>query len=888
MKKTSISFHEDGSYTIPNINQFSNLYFPLFNYHGMKSAITPTLHGDIKIDQNHFGMIPASQEDLKNPLNARNIFFKVDGDTWNVTGLTPYQKFHQDDVTLENGLLYQKIVRTNPRFQVQITSFVPTNDRFLELHKVIFTNRSESNLEVKTVIGIPIFGRSADNLRDHRHVTSLLNRIHITQNGIINMPSLSFDERGHQENSYAYGVFAKSSKHQKVSQYWPLLYEFIGEGKDLFFPDVVSEDRINSYHVGDVLEGYEAMGGLEFAKVLLPKNESLELIVAFEIHSELRALLEYQESLTNLCFDTLLAENKIFWKKDLLTTDFMIGDFEMSGWLRQVGIQPLVRRIYGNSFLPHHDYGRGGRGWRDLWQDSLELVLKNPTEVRDNIISYFKGVRIDGTNATIIGSKKGEFKADRNHIVRVWSDHGAWPFVTTDFYMNRTGNISILREKQGYFKDKFTHYTKQIDTSFDELSTNDLLTIDNKVYTGSILEHLLVENLTAYYNVGEHGNIRIEDADWNDGFDMASIRGETVAFTHLYIGNLKKLIQVLELFLTQGIYEWTFFEEFRHLIDDEDVIAITPEHKRAKLNRYFDSVTTKITGNQIHLSAKELILDLRNKYLRMEKHLNQFEWVTSKDGRFGSFNGYYDNFGERVESLDNPVRMTLTGQVFPLMAHNASHSQIDFIVKTAKAFLYSDSVKTYRLNTLFGENKMNLGRFMGFAYGHKENGAFFSHMTIMYAYSLIDNGFVFEGEQIIDDLKDYLLNINQSKILPGIPEYIDPEGRGMYHFLTGSASWVIITVVEQMFGVKSRYGELIIQPQLQKHHFRDGMAKINVLFHGKLLKVTYLNPKNLNYGQYSILSASLNAFALNHESNRVIIELSQVNEDGEIIIHLGE
>lgn len=888
MIKTSISFHEDGSYTIPNINQFSNLYFPLFNYYGMKSAITPTLHGDIKIDQNHFGMIPVSQEDLKNPLNARNIFFKVDGDTWNVTGLTPFQKFNADEVTLENGLLYQKIIRKNPRFQVEITSFVPTNERFLELHKVIFTNLTNSELSVKTVIGIPIFGRSADNLRDHRHVTSLLNRIHITNNGIINLPSLSFDERGHQENSYAYGVFAKSSKHTKVSQYWPLLHEFIGEGKDLFFPDVVSQDMTNNYRIGDVLEGFEAMGGLEFSSVKLKSNDSIELIVAFEIHSDMRALLEYQESLTDLCFETLLSENKLFWKKDLLTTDFTIGPIEMSGWLRQVGIQPLVRRIYGNSFLPHHDYGRGGRGWRDLWQDSLELVLKNPTAVRENIISYFKGVRIDGTNATIIGSKKGEFKADRNHIVRVWSDHGAWPFVTTDFYLNRTGDISILREKQGYFKDKFSHYTKKIDSSFNEFSSNDLCTIDNKVYMGSILEHLLVENLTAYYNVGEHGNIRIEDADWNDGFDMASLRGETVAFTHLYIGNLKKLISVLELFLNQGIYEWTFFEELKYLLDDEDYIATTPEQKHEKLNLYFDSVQSKITGKLIHLSAKELILDLRNKYLRMEKHLCEYEWITSKDGRYGCFNGYYDNHGQRVECLDDPVKMTLTGQVFPIMAHNATNHQIQDIIRTSKAFLYSDTVKTYRLNTMFGENKMDLGRFMGFAFGHKENGAFFSHMTIMYAYSLMDNGFIVQGEKIIDDLIEYLLNINQSKILPGIPEYIDPEGRGMYHFLTGSASWVILTVVEQMFGIKAKYGDLIIQPQLQKHHFRDGIAKMNVLFHGSLLQVTYRNPLMLDYNEYSIKRVTLNASVLIHEPKRVIIGMSQVHMNGEIIIDLGE
>lgn len=98
----------------------------------------------------------------------------------------------------------------------------------------------------------------------------------------------------------------------------------------------------------------------------------------------------------------------------------------------------MLRRIYGCSFLPHHDYGRGGRGWRDLWQDCLALLLLNPDGVRKMIVDNICGVRLDGTNATIIGSRQGEFLADRNHIVRVWMDHGVWPYLTIDLYIRQT------------------------------------------------------------------------------------------------------------------------------------------------------------------------------------------------------------------------------------------------------------------------------------------------------------------------------------------------------------------------------------------------------------------------------------------------------------------
>ncbi|MBU1144681.1 MAG: cellobiose phosphorylase [Firmicutes bacterium] len=890
MNKTKTNFHDDGSYTIQNIDDYSYLYFPLFNYFGMKSAITPTLHGDFKIDQNHFGMIPVSQDDLKNPLNARNIFFRVDNQLWNITGLTPNQKMEKDIVTLENGLLYQTIERENSKFKVKVTSFVPTINKWMELHKITFENISQKSLKVKTVMGTPIYGRSADNLRDHRQVTSLLNRIQINQNGIINHPSLSFDERGHQENGMAYGVFAMSSKHKEVSKYWPILQEFIGEGADLFYPDVPMKNLDNHYKIGDILSGYEAIGGLEFSEITLSPNEKLDFLLYFEMEKNLDTFAQNQEEyFTFARFDSLLEQNKLFWQNDLKTSDFHIGSQAMSCWLRQVGLQPLARRIYGNSYLPHHDYGRGGRGWRDLWQDSLELILKNPTDVRENIISYLKGVRIDGTNATIIGSNKGEFLADRNHIVRVWSDHGAWPFMTTNLYIQRTGDLDLLFEKEGYFKDKFSFYTRQVDTDYQEADGHDLLTRKNIPYKGTVLEHILIENLTAFFNVGKHGNIRIEDGDWNDGFDMASKNGETVAFTFLYTGNLTKIIVILDKLREKGIQKIELLEEILLLLDtiDSPISYDNPIEKQKRLFQYFSLIKNKVSGTTVLVDIDKLILDLEKKYLFMKQHLNENEWLSSPNKETGFYNGYYNNNGVRVESA-NPenIRMTLTGQVFPLMAKVASTNQITKIIESTKKYLFDSKINSYHLNTDFGENKMDLGRFMGFAYGHKENGAFFSHMTLMYAYSLLENGFVFEGNKVIEDIYLYSIDIQKSKILPGIPEYFDPLGRGMYHYLTGSASWVILSIVEQVYGIDGCFGDFVIKPKLLKHHFREGIASLNVVFHSKLLHISFLNPSQLEYGTYQIEKVLINDKLYVCHNNRFVLTESMIEKDGTIKIVL--
>lgn len=138
---------------------------------------------------------------------------------------------------------------------------------------------------------------------------------------------------------------------------------------------------------------------------------------------------------------------------DKVNVDFSTGDTNIDNYLKWICFQPVLRRIYGCSFLPYHDYGKGGRGWRDLWQDCLALLIMEPSVVRQMIVDNYGGVRMDGTNATIIGSRQGEFIADRNNITRVWMDHAFWPFVTTKLYLDQTGDLDILLEKVTYFKD---------------------------------------------------------------------------------------------------------------------------------------------------------------------------------------------------------------------------------------------------------------------------------------------------------------------------------------------------------------------------------------------------------------------------------------------------
>ena len=146
----------------------------------------------------------------------------------------------------------------------------------------------------------------------------------------------------------------------------------------------------------------------------------------------------------------------------------------------------------------------------------------DPSNVRQMIVDNYGGVRIDGTNATIIGNKQGEFIADRNNITRVWMDHAFWPFVTTRLYLDQTGDMDVLFEKVRYLKFcksmRGTAHDKLWNSEYGQKTRKQK---ENHIYFGTVLEHILLQNLCAFYDVGEHNEMRLHGADWNDALDMA-------------------------------------------------------------------------------------------------------------------------------------------------------------------------------------------------------------------------------------------------------------------------------------------------------------------------------------------------------------------------------
>ena len=259
-----------------------------------------------------------------------------------------------------------------------------------------------------------------------------------------------------------------------------------------------------------------------------------------------------------------------------------------------------------------------------------------------------------------------------------------------------------------------------------------------------------------------------------------------------------------------------------------------------------------ISGEKVEVPCDKLIDVLNGMSDWIGNHIRKTEWLSDKDG-YSWFNGYYDNSGKAVEGdFETGVRMMLTGQVFAIMSETATKEQVAEIVKATDKYLYDEKIGGYRLNTNFNEVKTDLGRLFGFAFGHKENGAVFSHMAVMYANALYSRGFAKEGYKVINTLYKHCNDYNLSNIYPGVPEYVNQRGQGMYHYLTGAASWLLLTVLNEMYGIKGQLGALKLQPKLLATQFTNGMASATCMFRGVNITVTYQNPFNLEVGNYRV------------------------------------
>lgn len=870
---------DDGSFLMKNPVLNSRMYFPLCN-NKLKSYVTPELKGDILLDFYKYLTIPKSTEDLHHCKDGRNVWLNIKNKgVWSCAGsssehhLKSIRGVDDEEVEINAGIGWIKISRISCEYKIKadITIFVPPGDDTAELVKASITNMDTKDVELTPFYAVPVYARSTQNLRDHRDVSTLCNRLLPNPYGVIVKPFMVHDERKCYQNTTHYVVMGFDGEGNGAAGGWGRMYDYIGENGSMESPEAVYSNKEAVLFSAMELTGEEAVGALKFNSVVLKPNETKEYIIIEGITDEYEDIEEWATKKYNTAekFNSALEATKTFWQSYVGLVNFQFPDKDLNKFLKWVNFQPFLRKVFGSSYLPDFGYGTGKRYWRELWQDLLAIIIADPYSTKRDIMNNYSGVKLDGSNATLVGDRPGEF-AHRSNLGRTWSDHGVWPYYTTRLYMDLTGDLDILFEKAPYYKDGLTRRGKGTDLLWTAEYGLKQKTNNGKIYYGSVLEHLLVQNLTSFYNVGIHNITLLEAGDWDDTMDMARENGETVQFTAFYGANLKGICECLKALQSKGIKTIELLEEMMVLFDRlpgrKAVDYADYKQKEERLRQYYDILDKGISGRMAKVDILLLIEDLTAKSEFAINLVNSQEYITV-DNEFSFYNAYYTDEFKRLggKNRAGTVNISLTPQAYLMVLGLTGQDRAKEIHKSVNKYLRNE-FGGYILRSDHKDLNLidTMGRGFGLAFKTRENGGQYDHMVVKYMNGLYANNLVKEGYEVFSTLIGLCMNSQQSRIFPGIPASIDSKfARGSYNYLTGSASWLIFSLITEVFGIKSCLGDLNISPKLVKEQFGDEKEiETNFIFLKKKLCLKVRNDANLDWGDYKLGKVSFNGVLL--------------------------
>jgi cellobiose phosphorylase len=786
--------------------------------------------------------------------NGRFLWVRLEnGDAWLPNSTDRSAHAETDELTFAMGLGYTRFKNTSRKngLSVEATVFVPLKD-MVELWVVEISNLANRAKTIDFIPTVPIFGGNRAYTEYHRDVVRLYNKSRVTDHIEI-VPGLEWVEGKTEASDICYFMGAATEAGKTGTRFYSDRESFLGAEYSWLRPAAIIENKPPRFQC----LGKEAVGAIEFKKVRLGAKESVRFVIVNGIargSAEAEAKIrEYDYAKTMIALERL----KAFWLERTNRVTIRTGKKDLDVlWNNWWCYQLSMRYWFGNTGHPQFDYGSDFAGWRDFWQDMMAATVIDPQGLEERTMHTLEGIRLDGTNATRFFARTKEFGSDE--INGLWCDHPYWTTQTVMILANFLGDADFLfRDGIAYFKDSYRDRGESKDLSWPAGQIGRQKTKNGNVYTGTVIEHLLVQLLTMFYDVGKNNLLKQKRADWNDAVDQ--VKGENVTFSLGLAQDCNELADFLERTAgATGTSEVELFAELAELIEDgnDRTGSIPPDVRGAKLSRFLDAVNGEISGAKTSIPVGRIAADLRRKAVMTVATVNAVAW----NGEY--YSGYFNADGTPVDTIfkrsatrkkdpkSDDFEMMLMPQTWSLLSGAADKiNAADTVLKSVFRLLADQKAGGLKLNYPAYETfDKSIGRITGFAAGTKENNAIFCHANLFMVWSLLRRGKAEEAYRIFSGINP--LNHPQEVLRTGpwIPEYYissdNPNwgGRGEYPLLTASAGWTRYILQNFFFGVRGELDGLRVSPclpgvpELQQ-------ATLTIQFRGASYEICFNNPK---------------------------------------------
>ncbi|HHV99839.1 MAG TPA: hypothetical protein GXX36_09770 [Clostridiaceae bacterium] len=313
----------------------------------------------------------------------------------------------------------------------------------------------------------------------------------------------------------------------------------------------------------------------------------------------------------------------------------------------------------------------------------------------------------------------------------------------------------------------------------------------------SVLKHMELIIHSLYQDRGEHGLVRIHDGDWNDSLTHVGRegRGESVW---------------LSMFLAKGLLIYAELLEF------------------------------------LGQDAR----DYYSMYEKLKHDINENAW----DGEW--YIRAFNDKGGKLGSKENERGLIfLNTQSWAIISGVADQEKIDCILKSIKRYLYTDYgyLLNYPTYTSLDEN---VGRMSCMEPGTAENGSVYIHGNAFLIYALLGIGYSEDAYKILKSIQPDNPLLADKPVCPYIygncyygPDHKKEAGKMEFSWITGSANWLLQSIVELMLGIRRTYEGLVIEPMLPEElkqvevyrEYRGCRYHIEIKNNGKNVKSITLN-----------------------------------------------